>query len=186
MPSIDHLDHALEAIVAYHRVPAATDFFLFITSLGDARVITVVVFSLLFVLWRHRRYAYKVGLLISILGSLAASDIIKLVVERPRPLPPIELIRESGYSFPSMHAAVSMATYGFLIYLISKLVHPPHHRKPAMLGTGALIVLIGFSRIYLGVHYLSDVLAGYAVGALFVYFGVLATKSLSERRGRAR
>lgn len=172
--------------MAAHRTPVLTGTFRVITDLGDARVITVVVLALLFVLWRHKRYAYKVGLLISIFGALAASDIIKLIVERPRPLPPIELIRESGYSFPSMHAAVSMATYGFFMYLIWKLVHPPHHRKPAIIGIGALIVLIGFSRIYLGVHYLSDVLAGYAVGALFAYFGVLATKSLSERRGRAR
>ena len=186
MFAISHLDHSLEATIALHRTPLLTDVFLFITSLGDARIITVVVVSLLLVLWRHKRYAYKVGLLVSLLGALGTAEILKLVVERPRPLPPIELIHEAGYSFPSMHAATSMATYGFLIYVIWRLVHPPHHRAPAIALSAVLILLIGCSRMYLGVHYLTDVIAGYAIGGFFVYMGVLATKSLSVRTGRAK
>lgn len=167
------------------RMPFLTYFFKTVTTLGDARVITIVVLSLLYVLWRHRRYAYKVGMLFALFGSLAAGEILKFAIQRSRPDESLALIAQGGYSYPSMHSATAMAVYGFLAYMIVKLMHPPHHRSPVIAILLLVILLVGMSRIYLGVHYPSDVLGGYALGFLFAYLGVRLTRFLEQRDPRA-
>ncbi len=154
--------------------------FIFLTQLGDARTITVIGVSMAIVLLRHKRKAYVAGLGVAIFGSLAVSYIIKIIVQRPRP--PFPLINVSGYSFPSMHAAVSMAAYGFLAYMVWKLMHPPHHRLPWVIALSILILLIGASRVYLDVHYTSDVLTGFIIGGFFVWLGIVVTKKLLKKR----
>lgn len=183
MPALVSFDASVDRFFELHRTLALNDFFLIVTRLGDARIMIIVVLSLLIVLWRHKKYPYKAGLIVALFGAISSSYLLKILVERPRPLSPIALISEPGYSFPSMHAASSMAAYGFLLYTIYKLMLPPHHRAPVMISLVATIFLVGLSRVYLGVHYPSDVLGGYAIGALFAYLGIAVTRLL-ERRGR--
>jgi membrane-associated phospholipid phosphatase len=180
------LDILIENFIYTIRVPFWNSVFSFLTQLGDARWITVVALSMAFVLWRHRRFAYKAGLAVALFGSLFASEVIKLLVQRARPDAALALIHETGYSFPSMHATVSLAIYGFLAYMVWKLMHPPHHRLPWVIFLCVLIALIGFSRIYLGVHYFSDVLGGYVVGGIFLWLGILTTKRLNGLRNDRR
>jgi membrane-associated phospholipid phosphatase len=168
---IYNLDQHVEQFFYIHRTPELTLFFTYITQLGSGVVITVVGIAIGIVLFQHRRYEYMAGLAISILGALATSYFLKLIVERARPVAPFPIIDVSGYAFPSLHATMSMAMYGFLAYIIWKLLHPPHHRLLWIIVCSILIVLIGFSRIYLGVHFLSDVLAGYIVGLVFIGIG---------------
>ena len=98
------------------------------------------------------------------------NNILKLIVRRARPTG-FRLVEETGYSFPSGHSMVSMAFYGYLIYLIYKNVKNKKLRWTLMTGFGILIFIIGMSRIYLGVHYTSDVFAGFlfSLGYLVVY-----------------
>ena len=93
-----------------------------------------------------------------------------MIVHRARPTG-FRLITETGYSFPSGHSMVSMAFYGYLIYLIYKNVRNKKLRWAFITGFGLLIFIIGMSRIYLGVHYTSDVFAGFlfSLGYLVVY-----------------
>ena len=158
-----------------------TVFFEWVTNLGDARTITVVAIALALVLWRHRRFTYKAGFAVALFGSLLTSWLLKHLIERPRPDHALSLISESGYSFPSMHATVSMATYGFLAFVMWRVLRPRSHRAPAVAVLVALIVCIGLSRIYLEVHYFSDIVSGYVIGVLFVWFGVMTTNALSAR-----
>ena len=95
------------------------------------------------------------------------NQLLKRIIQRPRP-EGYRLITENGYSFPSGHSMASMAFYGFIIYLIWKLVK---NKKIKYLETGILgifIFLIGFSRIYLGVHYASDVVGGFAISIAYL------------------
>ncbi len=90
---------------------------------------------------------------------------------------------ETGYSFPSAHAAMSFACYGFIVYLVWRSATSQSFRTIAVLGLSVLIGAIGFSRLYLGVHYLSDVVGGYALGAACVWLAIWTTRILGRRSG---
>ncbi len=174
--SIIAFDASVEQALFAIRTPFFINFFEWITFLGNPLSITVLAISVAVVLIRNQQRDYVMGLAVTIFGSLLGSFVLKLLVLRDRPLPPLPAIDVTGYSFPSMHAAMSMALYGFLAYTTYRLLHPPHHRLPWIIVLFVLIAFIGFSRLYLGVHFASDVLAGYLVGALFVLLGIFVTR----------
>ena len=142
--------------VLFLRRPVLTKIMKIITFFGSAYFILVLT-TLLVALIKNK----KIGLMIVANLVLIASMniILKNIVHRPRP-EGYRLIEESGYSFPSGHSMVSVAFYGFLIYLILKKVKNKKSKIIYSIFLGLLILLIGFSRIYLGVHYATDVLAG--------------------------
>lgn len=125
----------------------------------------------------------KVGLLVC--GNLAIvtilNQILKNVVQRPRPNQ-FRLIDESGYSFPSGHSMVSVAFYGFLIYLIYKKVKNKYLKRISIILLSTLIALIGVSRIYLGVHYTSDVLAGFLVSISYLIMFITILKNCKNKQ----
>ena len=92
---------------------------------------------------------------------------IKQIIRRPRPIG-INLIKEGGYSFPSGHSTTSMAFYGFLIYLVYKYIDNKDLKITIITLLTLIILIIGTSRIYLGVHYASDVLAGFILGIIYL------------------
>ena len=111
----------------------------------------------------------KIGILINLnlVIATAMNLILKNILQRERPTE-YRLIDEKGYSFPSGHSMVSMAFYGFLIYLIYKYVKNSKLKYISISLLGILIILIGISRIYLGVHYTSDVLAGFLISISYL------------------
>ena len=98
---------------------------------------------------------------------------LKFIIQRPRPTE-FRIINESGYSFPSGHSMVSAAFYGFLIYLIYKNVKNKYLKWSLITLLSLVILTIGISRIYLGVHYTSDVIAGFLISIsyliIFIHF----------------
>ena len=95
------------------------------------------------------------------------NNLFKVIIARPRP-DINRLVDETGYSFPSGHAITSMVFYGYLIYLIYKYVDNRKIKIPLMIFLILLIPIIGLSRIYLGVHYTSDVLGGFLLGTVYL------------------
>ena len=95
------------------------------------------------------------------------NQILKRIVQRPRPTE-YRLIEENGYSFPSGHSMVSATFYGFFIYLIFKNVKNKYIKWSSISFLSLLIILIGISRIYLGVHYTSDVMAGFVISISYL------------------
>lgn len=91
------------------------------------------------------------------------NSLIKKLIRRPRP-GIVHLISESGFSFPSGHSASSMMFYGFLIYLVQKRCKKEKVKMSLSIMLASIILAIGASRIYLGVHYASDVIGGFAFG----------------------
>ena len=114
----------------------------------------------------------KVFIWINLISISTINYILKQIFTRERP--ETKLILVAGYSFPSGHSAVSMAVYLFLIYLVLRRINIKWFKTTLVLIMSAMIILIGFSRVYLGAHFVSDVLAGFCIGIiyniLFVHF----------------
>ena len=156
----------------------ATPIAKFITNFGGAIFIILLTVILIAVIKNK-----KIGL--SILTNLAIitilNQLLKRILQRPRPTE-YRIIEESGYSFPSGHSMISMAFYGYLIYLIYKYVENKNVKWILISLLSILICLIGISRIYLGVHYTSDVLGGFwiSISYLVIYISAI-NKFLIEK-----
>lgn len=136
-----------------------------ITYLSSSFVILPLTFVLLFLLKNKKQ---KIGIICNIGGIVFLNQILKRILKRNRPnIYPLLIV--SGYSFPSGHAMVSLAFYGFLTMLIYQQCTSKKRKRIAELATILLILLIGFSRIYLGVHYASDVIAGYLCAICYLF-----------------
>jgi undecaprenyl-diphosphatase len=137
-----------------------------ITELGDPVVViavTIVVF--LWLAWRRawRTAAYW---LVAIAGASALNTVIKVALHRPRP-GELSYSGWSAFSFPSGHSTVNVVLYGFLAFLVVRELRPGW-RLPVALVAASLVLLIAFSRLYLGAHWLSDVIGGLAFGTVWL------------------
>ncbi|HQE23905.1 MAG TPA: phosphatase PAP2 family protein [Syntrophomonadaceae bacterium] len=148
--------------------PTLDQYFSWITQLGSplAFVIGGVVSMLVCIRWGKNLQGLILNL--CLVSSWGIMHILKDIFGRPRPSGE-HLTYATGFSFPSGHAMISMAFYGFIAYLL--WTNLPH--KSGKWGAYLLVILIisiGLSRVYLNVHYASDVLAGFLLGGLLVYF----------------
>ena len=119
----------------------------------------------------------------NLVGVVLLNQVFKFIVQRPRP-EGFRLIAESGYSFPSGHSMVAMAFYGLLAWMAWRYERDPLVRRVSVIGFGFVVALVGISRIYLGVHYASDVIAGFCLAAawLALYTTVVAPIFLPEKK----
>ena len=158
-------DHVRNAVISTRR-DWLTPIMKVITYMGNWQTITVI--CLILLAFRKTRLTYGVPLSIGALFVSLANKGIKAIVMRPRPDQAMFLIEQGGWSFPSGHSITSMFFYGMVIWLIRRNVTD---RRLADILTVLLaipMVLIGVSRVYLGVHYPTDVLAGWCLGVLVV------------------
>jgi len=109
------------------------------------------------------------------------NQLLKRLLQRPRPTE-FRIIEETGYSFPSGHSMVSMAFYGYLIYLIYRFVKNKYLKWISIVLLSLLICLIGISRIYLGVHYTSDVLGGFLISISYLVIYISASNKFFKER----
>lgn len=159
-------DHAVKIWLDNISNPWLDQFFRWVTGLGSPQTLTVLgLLSLVIFLLLHRGIQ-GMALNLCLLTSWGTMHLLKDFFARPRP-PGQHLTYAAGYSFPSGHAMVSMAFYGFLAYLLWVNIPGRSGRCWAALLM-LLIFLIGMSRIYLNVHYASDVLGGFLFGGLFM------------------
>lgn len=159
------IDSAVFHLLQGLRTPWADQVMVFITELGDRQVIVAVVVAVLGALcWQRHWHAALHWLAATAFGALL-TQALKQVLQLPRPVAIYE--GTSAYSFPSSHATLSMVTYGFLAVLIARTL-PVSTRWIPYAAAGALIMAISVSRLYLGVHWLSDVLGGLALGLSWV------------------
>ena len=142
----------------------------FITNFGGA-IFLIILTVVLVILIKNK----KIGL--SIFSNLVIitvlNQLLKRVLQRPRPTE-YRIIEETGYSFPSGHSMVSMAFYGYLIYLIYKYVKNKYIKWISIVLLSLLICSIGISRIFLGVHYTSDVLGGFFISISYLVIYISA------------
>lgn len=142
-----------------------------ITSFGGATFL-ILLTIILFITIKNKKIGYLIG--INLISITVLNQLLKFILQRPRPTE-YRIIDETGYSFPSGHSMISMAFYGFLIYIINKKVQSKKIKIILTCILSLLILMIGISRIYLGVHYTSDVLAGFLVSIAYLtlYIGII-------------
>ena len=156
-----------------------------ITELGSTGAVTVVAVLTLMVgvligPWLHGLIgAIAIGL------ASAANQGLKAVIARARPDLLDPLVEERGFSFPSGHSALGMAAWGVLAVLVMRSRLPFSIRLAVVAVLGVLIVLIGLSRVWLGVHYPTDVLAGWTAGAVIVLLYARLTRRVSPEPAAA-
>lgn len=165
LPSVTELDQALHhlwTLDAQHSPPAMLAFAKAVSWIGGGAQRYVIVALLALALWRWRRRAEALVLAGASVFSSQASNMLKYAYARPRPddLPHLDLV--DSPSFPSGHATSAAAVYLLLIWLL-----PPKWRKYSAPLLVALTLATGISRIQLGVHYPTDVIAGWMLGAAF-------------------
>ncbi|MDO5556120.1 MAG: phosphatase PAP2 family protein [Clostridia bacterium] len=168
MHLINIIDTNLYNIIIKMFSQNVTAIMTFIAYLGSA--ITLITFSLEFIfLFKNKKY--PIFIILNLISVFILNRILKLIIARPRPQVLI-LALENGYSFPSGHAMVSFGFYGFLIYLAYKNIKNKKIKYPLIVFLSILILLIGISRVYLGVHYATDVIGGFAIGFIYLVFFV--------------
>ena len=151
-------------IVLNMRNNILTSVFRVITNLGGAYCLTIIaILCAIFIKNKKIAFAIPINLILSTILNL----VLKNIVERPRPIG-YRLIDETGYSFPSGHSMISAAFYGLIIYFIWKNVKNTKLKYISCILLALLILLIGISRIYLGVHYASDVLGGFTISIAYL------------------
>lgn len=140
---------------------------------GTVVLIVIAVLILVFIKNKKQGVAVAINLALAPLTN----QIVKQFFRRPRPALEYRLIEETGFSFPSGHSMTSMAFYGFLIYLVYNNVKNKTVKWMLITLLSLVILSVGFSRIYLGVHYTSDVLGGFVEGiAYLVLFTTVCKK----------
>ena len=158
--------------------PSVTPIAIIITNLGGA--IAVILLTVIFcILINNKKISFTI--LLNVVIATILNILLKNIIQRQRP-DDFRLISETGYSFPSGHSMVSMAFYGFLIYLSIKYLKNRKLKVILITSLSILIILIGISRIYLGVHYTSDVIAGFLISACYlIVYTSLVKKYIIER-----
>jgi membrane-associated phospholipid phosphatase len=153
-----------------------------VTRLGGAQVLLAVTLSAAFVLLLRRRVAHAALMGAALGGAEALNLTLKAAFERPRPSFSEPLATAAGFSFPSGHAMVSLTVYGALAFVIAAHASTRRERILVVGSALALVLAIGFSRVYLGVHYASDVLAAYCAGLAWLALCGLTLCLLRLRR----
>ncbi|WP_225998901.1 phosphatase PAP2 family protein [Paenibacillus sp. BJ-4] len=171
-----HWDERIQSVIFpektttyYSLLPVA----IFITSFGSFRISLLVALGVAVLCWVYfRSKTYSFAVIGSFTAMWGLNALIKEILQRERPALQ-HLVEAGGYSFPSGHAMISMGFYGtlFAIWGIERKIHNRPLFLPCVLGT-LLILLIGLSRVYLGVHFPTDIAGGYLAGIIWLMFTV--------------
>lgn len=173
-----NIDNYLYDIIRNWQNEKLVQIFKVITNLGGTISLFCITLSTVFVLILCNKKKEGIAVALNIMISSLTYFTLKNIIQRPRP--PIEerLIEKTGYSFPSGHTTNNVAFYIFAIYLVYQNVENKKLRNLLCIILGIIPILIGFSRIYLRVHYVSDVVAGLCVGIMcvLVFMSLVYTK----------
>lgn len=176
----------ISVLYAIHRLqrPWLTPIMIFITDIGAPSVLVVasVLVSIRLIMRRHKNEAMTLA--IAGFGALALNTLLKSLFERARPALWARVVDVSLSSFPSGHAMLSIVVYGFFGYSLA--VRYPKKRGWIFAFTTLLIGLIGFSRLYFGVHWLTDVIAGYAAGLVWLISCIISLEIWRHRHDLKR
>lgn len=165
-------DSFIYKIVTFNKTDFISGFYKFITNFASGIMVGII--SLVFlIIFKNKRYGGFIFL--NVFNIFVLNFVLKLLFMRDRPYE-LMIIDEVGYSFPSGHAMAAFGFYGFIIYLLWHFNLAKSAKIIFSVLLGVLIILIGVSRIYLGVHYASDVLAGYMVSLAYLILYITCVK----------
>ena len=182
----DHgFDEKVFTYISQHISAAHTDIMTFISFLGKHSFLIPAYLLLLAWFYLRKNKWHSVRVLALSLGSLLLMLFLKHTIQRARPDNPL-LEHVSGYSFPSGHALMSVVFYGILIYIIWQELRKCWLKWSIIILLLSLILLIGFSRIYLRVHYTTDVMAGLSIGYIWLVLSLWLIKKMETREALSK
>lgn len=173
--SLVRFDLALAAALHQNASPLEASIFRVVTRFAGTPVLVAISLAVGLALALRRRWLLLASWAVTVPGGGLLNTLLKAIFQRPRPEFETPLLVERYWSFPSAHAMMSLVTYGMLAYLLLTFVKP-HLARLGIALLVALVLLIGFSRLYLGVHYFSDVMGGYAAGLLWLAIIISGTE----------
>ena len=180
----DSLDTNVFNYLATHVSARHTEVMEVITYLATPQFLIPVNLILIgYFLFVRKRKWYSIQIPVVAIGGLSLMLLLKYIFSRPRPLIPL-LEPARGFSFPSGHAMMSFSFYGLLIYMIYQNVRNPYAKWTLIVLLFLLIFLIGLSRVYLRVHYASDVIAGFAAGFIWVVLSLFIVNKVEKYSAR--
>ena len=158
--------------------------------LGSLEALALVSLLVAVVLLVQRCWSSLAAWLVAVLGGEALNLLLKDLFARPRPHFERPLLVETSYSFPSGQAMESLVVYGMLAYFAVLTFRGRGKRAGSVVGAAVLVILIGFSRVYLGAHYVSDVIGGFAAGgawlsAVITGWETIRRRDVASQRGQA-
>ena len=155
-----------------------------ITGFGSPLWVTGIAVAAGLVLWRKRCWYRLLVLALVVPGGMALLPLLKMAFHRRRPSFDDAFSIFQGYSFPSGHTMAATLLYGLLAVFAVQAFGTWRRRAPAVLGALVMVLLVGFSRVCLGAHYVSDVLGAVAAGSAWLALSVTAVDALRQSRGR--
>jgi undecaprenyl-diphosphatase len=165
--AIRHADQAIADALRTGVPQAVHDVFAALAHLADTATLTALCVAVALVLGARRRFALAAGWVFAVAGNGLLNTMLKGLFGRDRPLPADGATLLAGFSFPSGHSSGAVVAYGMLAYLGLRLLAPRWH-LPALAAAGVLAGLVGLSRLVLGVHFASDIIAGFASGTAWL------------------
>lgn len=174
-------DHGVAAWFHQRLTPTFVSVLHAFTEFGSGEWVGVVLFALvLFFVWK-RWWPSLIMLLIAVPGGMLLNEWLKLVVHRQRPFVEGPYVDWSGYSFASGHTIAATLLYGQLLLFLLPLLKTRHWRVLCICSAASLVFVVGFSRIALGAHFLTDVLAAMFFGIIWLMLCLLLGKSVRRR-----
>jgi undecaprenyl-diphosphatase len=182
---ITQFDVTVANLLHQHATPTVTELAKGITRLGSP--ITIALWGVLVaaMLLTRKEYLTAAGWVAALLGGGLLDGMLKEIFQRPRPTWDAPILVARGFSFPSGHAMGSLVAYGMLAYVVWLQLGRPRARVALAGCILLLVLLIGLSRMYLGVHYFSDVIAGYAAGTVWLTACITGLEVVRRRPGPA-
>jgi membrane-associated phospholipid phosphatase len=157
-------DERIATALHSRAIPPATTVAEVVTLLGGFPALVVVACVAVVLLARRRLRREALLVVLAIVGAQALTGVLKTLFQRERPSFDDPVATAGYFSFPSGHALTAIAVYGAVASIVALRLRSPALRAACLAGAGLLVAAIGFTRLYLGVHYLSDVLAGWSMG----------------------
>lgn len=183
--SITQLDARLTDFLHSQGTLFGYGFWAVVTSLGAGLTLSIVGLGVGVLLALRRRWIVLAGWAAALLGSGLLDGALKFAIRRPRPELAANFLSKLSWSFPSGHSMASLVTYGMLAYLVVLALKGRQRLQiTAALSAIVLILAIGFSRLYLGVHYFSDVIGGFTAGALWLSACISGLEVVRRLKGR--
>ena len=167
-PLLDRIDQAVWRSAQRFRTPGATTFFLVFTTLGTGVGLGLMVLPIAIALALRNRWRWAAFLVVTAAGGGLLNHALKEVFARTRPDAAAALWRSTSYAFPSGHAMGSFVVFGALVYLVMRAASSWRVRSAAVALALCLVGVISLSRLYLGVHWFSDIVAGVSAGVVWL------------------
>lgn len=173
-------DHKIISSVHENINPVVKNFMIAISFMGSAKFYFIIAPFLIWYLLKKKHWIELCALIISILGSVLINHLLKISLERARPYE-FFLVEQGGFSFPSGHSMNTLSFYGMAAYLYLRNKKLDLSKVLIWIFTIAFIGLMGFSRVYLGVHWPTDIIAGYSAGFIWIYICILGVEAVHKR-----